>query len=188
MAHYLLPCECGRKLDVSTADAGEQMTCPCGRKVDVPTLRGLEALEPAASSPSSTAQRAWSGRQGVAFLGASLIVVAGVGLIALLCAQPPTAEQLLMRVKRAEHVDVDKLPPAEAWLRWNEIEQGLMRLTVPEVETLKYARTLSDNWRIWRTIAYAAGGLGIALIFASFLIPRRRSVRAAQKPATATRH
>jgi hypothetical protein len=177
MAHYLLPCECGRKLDITTAQAGERLPCACGRTVEAPTLRGFESLEQVAG-PSAPVRKPWGARQGLAFLGASMIVAAVVGLGLLFLWRPPTLEQMVMEARRPELLDVDTITPAGAWLRWDMIRQGLIRpLSVPEVEAAKYGMSTIENWREWRLIACVGGGLGAVLVAASFLIPKRTRPR-----------
>jgi hypothetical protein len=189
MAHYLLPCECGRKLDVTTADAGEQLSCACGRKVDVPTLRGLEELEQAQPRPSATpSARLWGARQGLAFLGASLVVIAMVCLVLSQLWRPLTGEEMLMEAKKPDLVDVDTVTPAVAWLRWDIVRQGLLRpLTVPEAEAVKSGRNSIENWHLWRIIACVGAGLGLVLVLASFLIPQRGLARRAPRLANSAR-
>jgi hypothetical protein len=189
MAHYLLPCECGRKLEITKADAGEQLTCACGRKVDVPTLRGFETLATAAA-PAVPARRAWGVRQGLVFLGALLFGIAVVGVVLLQFMKPPTPEQILMRVKKHEGVDIDRFSPMQAWLQWNVVRQGLLRPYTPaEAEALKVGMNDHDNWRDWLLILCAAGGLGLVLLVGGLLARSKRvAVRRRPKPATATRH
>jgi hypothetical protein len=189
MAHYLLPCECGRKLEITKADAGEQLKCACGRKVDVPTLRGIEALETAAS-PAAPVQRAWGSRQGLVFLGALLLGAAVFGVLLLQFMKPPTPEQILMRVKKTERIDIDRFSPTDAWLQWNVVRQGLLRPYTPaEAEALKTGMNDHDNWRDWLLILCAAGGLGLVLLVGGLLARSKRvAVRRPPKPATATRH
>ena len=42
---YLLPCSCGRRLEVDAGQAGTQIACSCGRSLEVPSIRGLRQLE-----------------------------------------------------------------------------------------------------------------------------------------------
>ena len=80
---YLLPCECGHKVRVGRAQAGQAVACDCGKTLRVPTLRGLRELEAApAEKESPTAGPVWSLWHGAAFSGG--LAVAAVSL--LLCA------------------------------------------------------------------------------------------------------
>lgn len=102
MPDYLLPCTCGKKLRVSSAQAGEELICECGARVQVPTMRGLRELQPAESvQPTGRRRRssAWEDRHRVAFL----LVIAAIGCAALAgylwsilpaYIPPPSEEQL----------------------------------------------------------------------------------------------
>jgi hypothetical protein len=103
MAEYLLPCNCGRQIAVSTAQAGDTARCECGAEVPVPTLRDMRELEPA--STSTTARRpAWDDRHRVGFLLAlgaiSCLFVAGYLWSSLPVSQAqPTSEQFTTAVE-----------------------------------------------------------------------------------------
>src|SRR5487761_135342 len=73
---YLLPCRCGKKIEVDAHQSGLVVRCACGAQQPVPTLRGLAVLErtEAASLPSAPAASGWGPRQGLVFLG--LVVIA----------------------------------------------------------------------------------------------------------------
>lgn len=71
MTAYLLPCVCGKSVQVDVRQAGGEVQCTCGTRLDVPTLRELRHLELA---PTADVQHkpAWGQRQGI--LAASLII------------------------------------------------------------------------------------------------------------------
>lgn len=71
MPDYLLPCTCGQKTAVSTAQAGQTIRCACGADVHVPTMRELRALEQAdkvTGSRPKTGVRRWEDRHRAAYL------------------------------------------------------------------------------------------------------------------------
>ena len=70
MPDYLLPCTCGKKTVVSTAQAGETIHCVCGAELQVPTMRVLGELESAdaAAGRSSKRRTIWEDRHRAAFL------------------------------------------------------------------------------------------------------------------------
>lgn len=75
-AQYLLPCECGKTIEIETSQAGQQIDCPhCGASVLAPTLRGIRQLEPVESEPATArSSPSWSRSKGVLF-------ATGVGLL-----------------------------------------------------------------------------------------------------------
>ena len=74
---YLLPCACGRRLEVDVGQAGTQIECSCGQSLAVPSIRGLKQLEEVANSlPEEKPRPAWSAWRGAAFsLGLLLAVI-----------------------------------------------------------------------------------------------------------------
>src|ERR1700676_1673876 len=146
MSHYLLPCECGRKLAVTATQAGEQLKCACGRQLEVPTLRGLDLLERQVEPASVPELAPWGWRQGVAFLGAAIFVLASIGLVVLQLLKPESLEKALVDA-RSERLDFTALPPAAAWLHWHRVEIGLDRpLTVPEGDAVRTAIFTLKTW------------------------------------------
>jgi hypothetical protein len=186
MPSFLLPCECGQKLEVTAAQAGQRLTCACGRAIDVPTLRGLQSLERTVSA-AMPAQRRWGARQGLLFLGAA---IAGASLIAAGWLQFTRPKELmiverlmprsdppspLVRDWPEPMADFDTLSPADVWLTW--------RATTPagadrRVLTLGLFADNSEthlflNWREWRLMVWIIGGIGVAIIAVGLLIPAR---------------
>lgn len=49
---YLLPCTCGRNVNINVRQAGGTITCTCGAQLDVPALRQMRDLEEAAYDES----------------------------------------------------------------------------------------------------------------------------------------
>jgi hypothetical protein len=81
---YLLPCSCGQKLRVESAQAGGQVTCACGQKLTVPTLRGLRQLEeakPDEAAKKRAAGRQWGPVQGALFSVGTLVLVIALGIV-----------------------------------------------------------------------------------------------------------
>lgn len=84
---YLLPCQCGKKIEVDANQSGLAVRCQCGTEQMVPTLRGLTSLERAAPPAATAAGTAagggsrpgWGMRQGLVFLG--LVIIAGSLLV-----------------------------------------------------------------------------------------------------------
>lgn len=168
MTQFLLPCECGRKHPVTTAQAGDQLACECGRTVDVPTLRHLTALE-RVEEEKSQAATSWGARQGLVFLGAAIVLLAVVGLVLLQVNEPKKIDDPIAVVR------IDKMTPAQVWNVWPMLSVGIMRQLLPiEAATLAQNKFEIDAWREWRLAAFIAGGIGFAVIAGGLLLPARR--------------
>src|SRR5262245_46674634 len=75
---YTVTCECGRKWQVETRQAGEQIQCSCGGQVNVPTMRGLLEL-PRVEEREAPVSR-WTKTQGIFFVAGVVWLVAGLGM------------------------------------------------------------------------------------------------------------
>ena len=65
-----LPCSCGQKVRVETAQAGGQAACGCGKSLTVPTLRAprqLAVAQPDEATAKGAVRRGWSPLQGALF-------------------------------------------------------------------------------------------------------------------------
>jgi hypothetical protein len=82
MPDYLLPCSCGQKHRVVTAQAGGNVSCTCGKSLPVPTLRGLRDLEIAPPAQATKTRPGWNRTQGYTFVLGLLIAAVGIYLIA----------------------------------------------------------------------------------------------------------
>lgn len=172
MARFLLPCVCGRQLPVNAAQAGDQLQCECGQRIEVPTLRHLAALERVEEAAPRRVKN-WGVRQGLVFLGASIIAIAAVCLLVLQLERPERIHEQLIRT------NIENMSPADVWRTWPILEQGIRRSLYPgEVSVM--ARNLLDihAWEQWRTTALAVGGIGVLLVAIGLFIvrpPRRRT-------------
>jgi hypothetical protein len=171
MARYLLPCECGRQLPVTAAQAGDQLECECGQRIEVPTLRHLAALERLDDAPPRRV-KSWGVRQGLVFLGASIIAIAAVWLLILQGQKPePIREQLIQ-------TNIDKMSPAQVWAAWPALQHGIMRSLHPiEAAIFQQRKFEIDSWKDWRRAALAVAGAGAVLVAIGLFIvrpPRRK--------------
>jgi Domain of unknown function (DUF1922) len=172
MAHYLLPCTCGRRLTVTAAQAGDQLQCECGQRVEVPTLRHLAALEQVEDAPRR--ERTWGARQGLVFLGGTLIVLAAVALVLLQLREPTLIHEPLMQVDMNK---INKMTPGELWALWPQFEQGIQRtLFALEAATFDRNRYEISQWRQWRWTALSVAGAGALVIaIGLFLVPGKHT-------------
>src|SRR5688572_5515038 len=105
MKKYLLPCPCGRSVEVDANQAGLQTTCECGQALEVPTMLGLAQLEPATSSaaaPTEQATSQWGPAQGLLFLGGLLLLI---GLAALAFIYPQRPHVMIDTALIQQHLD-----------------------------------------------------------------------------------
>jgi hypothetical protein len=166
MARYLLPCTCGRRLTVTAAQAGDLLLCECGQRVEVPTLRHLAGLEQVDDAPPR--ERAWGARQGLIFLGATLIVLAGMAFVWLKFREPQPFREPLV-----EHDvnKIDKMSYGDLWKIWPDYEKGIQR-TLFGLEAVAFDRNRFEihQWHQWRWTAIAVAGAGVIVIAIGVLV------------------
>jgi hypothetical protein len=157
MSSFLLPCACGQRMKVSTAQAGQSIRCACGAQLEVPTLRGLRALPQAnerGDGQRATA-RAWSNRHRVAFLLvlASLCSLAASGYLA---AKLPAAPIVLTPQEIATRFTSSS--PAQVYEVYQDLRKGLPSTASGQISINDQRRFIL--WEI--VIALAVSGLGLA--------------------------
>lgn len=164
MPHYLLPCACGQRVTVTTAQAGSRVRCGCGRMLDVPTLRGLSRLEVAGAGREGPHRRTWGPLRGGLFAGGLLVAAAGLVLVAFYGARSLQLSALAVdrsaEVVREEAAYIDQRTPAELLDLWKaERDEGLGESRMPIWVAAQQRRRLFHFW-----MAVGAGGvvLGVA--------------------------
>jgi hypothetical protein len=120
---YLLPCVCGNKIPVETAQAGQMVSCECGRQLEVPTLLKLRRLETAAEPSVSAAQRRWGGGQSLTVLGLAIVLTAVLGLATCWLYRPPAPEAIFSSQSIERGVENFTLLQAE--MAWQDLNLGL---------------------------------------------------------------
>jgi len=170
MSRFLLPCECGQKLQVTAAQAGEDLPCSCVRTVAVPTLRGMQSLERLESDAPPAAARQWSFRAGLGFFGLSIALVALllVGLIHVVGPKWPT-----FPVDDSDPVD---LSSPESIMHVLANITSLHRMpTMPELQQMKDDIHKYQFWHhqvcFWLEVA---AGVGVVISTLSLVLPKRR--------------
>ncbi|HTQ39456.1 MAG TPA: hypothetical protein VMJ32_10530 [Pirellulales bacterium] len=117
---YLLPCpHCGSKIPVAAGQAGQRLRCTCGHDIEAPSIRGLRELE-SVTEEEEIRTPAWSARQGVAFLGVAITIIAIVAAGAIVLLRPNTTDRQLLEIpinQDAIRREVQELSPGEAYLR-----------------------------------------------------------------------
>ena len=178
MTRYLLPCVCGRRIPVAASQAGEQLQCECGQKLEVPTLRHLAALDRLEQHEVAPRRdKSWGARQGLVFLGASIIsfsrVFAGYGFLIYL--QLHKLRRRLLNLScctraiwfrpDAPPLSIDTMSAADGWKAW-ELLHVIQRPLHPyyEMGPLTRYKDAMDNWEGLRLAALVAAGAGVLLI------------------------
>ena len=159
---YWLPCECSKRLQVSTAEAGETVTCPsCAAQIVVPSMRLVKRLEPVERSTPRRPRSRWSVRK--AWMTAGLaITVASLLTMAVLWAvrpRPPDPSQLTL---------------FESWSAWMALRQGLDR----RVSWFTYQLIKSHEiLRLHTYLCLAISVVGLAITLTAFVLRRNRIAR-----------
>jgi hypothetical protein len=164
---FLLSCPtCGRKLEVTTADADQRMPCECGAQVQVPTVRGLRQLQ---EIPQAAATSSWTMAHSVVFLGA-LIAVAGLAFGAFLQLR---AADVLPNTAFAD--DIRTMTPVETWELWsNFLRHGIGWRPRSGPQQQAAFRDYEDLRR-WALLLYCVGGAGVLLAAFGFALLARPS-------------
>jgi hypothetical protein len=174
---YLLTCECGEKLPVEVAQAGQQVRCDCGRGVAVPALRAIRKLPQAEAEPvRRKSPGKWTVTHGAAFALGTLLVfggflIAGYGFLNGMRVKPmlqinPDLDKWVNSIDQAQMVDL--------WDEWIEVSKGLPAGLPDYAIGLNLYNGLKGMGQTG-LIVFATG---IILIIASGLIGRRASARA----------
>jgi hypothetical protein len=175
MPQYLLPCTCGQRVTVTTAQAGSRVRCGCGRMLDVPTLRGLSRLEVARAGREVAGGRAWGPVRGGLFAGGLLVAAVGLVLIVLYGVRSVQLASLAVdrsaEVVSGESAYIDQRTPAELLDLWNaEREEGLGESRMPIWVAAQQRRR---TFHIWMAVGAAGVALGAATAAAASLSQRR---------------
>jgi hypothetical protein len=172
MANYLLSCNCGRSVEVSTSMAGEAVRCVCGSELMVPTLRGLRQVPEARLSAQDKTRvaRAWTDRHRVTFV-LTVIALGAVSLAGYLSITRPAAP---IAQALPGPLVTESTPASDVYAVFNELQAGISPKTniiTPDAKEAMEQRT-KMNWGI--RIALALGACALAAAVASVFIPSGR--------------
>ncbi len=160
-ATYLLPCQCGGRVRVTSSQAGELLQCAaCGASLTAPTLRTMRQLEVVKRPPGRRNASRWGARKIWIVLGLYLAAGALITL-AVLWARRPTPP------------DASKLSPLESWQVWMALRQGLNRRVSWYTGQLIESQ---NSLRLHTYICLGAAVLGIAISLLAFVFRKRRAV------------
>jgi hypothetical protein len=166
-AEYLLPCECGQKIRVGLAQAGQVVHCSCGRAVEAPTLLAMRALEPAVTEVvPSTSSHAWGARQRMILIG-SVVIVLSVVLLACFSRTKPLPRAETVKAERIQSY-VNSLTLLETYRLWEELKLDLARKRPVD----KQYDELLEAYHRRMGIALVVLGLGVLTVVAAFFVRR----------------
>ncbi len=176
---YLVPCTCGRKIPVSTSQAGDALSCECGQTFPAPNLRELRRLETAPDvAPPPRRRLAWGQVQGALFatggvlllLGVIVLGVVGMQRSYLVTDKPPIIPELLDQYL----AEIDNNTPVQNFELWQKevLEEGLSREHVPH---FVYHRRIDERMKLVMIGAGVVSALGLGLIASTFFLrPKKR--------------
>lgn len=161
---FLLPCDCGEKIAVGVAQAGQSVTCPCGAELTVPTMKTLRSLGRVETPPQKRrATSMWDNPQRILVIG---VVITAAALAA-------TAQVYRSRPRLAP---MEVFSPWGTWLMWQQLREGVKR---PSFEPNPYLDQLRVHRYRWYA-SLAVVGVGLATMASSVFVPRRRRRRVAR--------
>lgn len=174
--HYLLPCQCGKKTEVDSSQAGLQVRCECGTELPVPAMRGMAALERVdreADKLGGKKGSTWGRRQGLMFLGG--VLVAGAGLIALFFWSMFPQRPILQYDFEAQQ----ELSPVDSFTEWRELQKGI---ELPDAELhLSRFDQITDELLQWEMVCGGVAAVGLLFIIVGLATPANRGP--AERPA-----
>jgi hypothetical protein len=180
MAQYLLPCSCGQKVRVDSAQAGGRATCACGQSLSVPTLRGLRALDEAPADKAAilrAAGRQWSPLQGILFSAGLFVFVVALGFVAYsfwnYVQATPYTRDFTPEISTELVRQVDDLSLTEAVDEFYEMrDKGLGQPTAPP---WIHVQAFVDQQRTRMIAAAIAAAIGLLAVIASLCMKPARS-------------
>lgn len=182
---YLLPCQCGKKNEVDSNQAGLSVRCECGTQLAVPAMRGLSALErveTAAPTVSSKPTAAWGIRQGFIFLGSTIMVLSALAALGLwlVTPTPPSLRETYQEEIRSE---IDRRTPEQVMELWEHLRLGIEDQGW-EMMWSNYEALMADMIAS-ELVAGGFAAIGLLLVLIG-LLQRPRQAAIARSPAPAT--
>lgn len=173
---YLLTCECGEKLPIEVAQAGQQVRCDCGRSIAVPALRAIRKLPQAeVEQVRRKSPGKWTFAHGAAFAVGTVLVFVGFVIAAygfLNCMQVNASLQISPELGNWVS-SIDQAKMSDLWDEWIEVSKGLPAGLPNYAIGLNLYNGLMGMGRTG-LILFAIGVVSIA---ASGLLGRRASAR-----------
>lgn len=171
---YLLPCTCGKSIEVDRSQAGLTVHCACGRGQEVPTIRGLALLESRVRSQVAP-RLTWGPAQGVIFAGLALAAIAGTTALYRQVFPPRNPVEGVNRERLAELFG--NMTPDKSLELWGYLSQGIDRTELPQI--LYFREVLARHQR-WTRVAWGVAAAGLAIAAGGALLAagdRRKKTR-----------
>lgn len=174
--NYLLPCTCGKKIEVDSGQAGLNVRCACGAELSVPTMRGLAALERVEAAPRASAAApasTWGPRQGLMFLGSAVLVAAALAAFYFWWRMPP-APSLDPQYQEFNRAFIDEKSPEELMEFWQECRAGIAQ-PMWEMQLDAYDQIVEVLMQ-WEMLIGGVAALGLVLIIIGLSIRPKRAL------------
>jgi hypothetical protein len=174
MTRYLLPCSCGKSVEVEVGQAGGKTVCICGSALEVPTLRKLRHLPQAKPTQTAGVRRTWSARKGL--ITASLALMT---LFLTIAAYIRFTEPVVSQFNPSTYLrDVERRleSPAVAWQWWNTYyrpmaEHGFPTFRAQDEAVIQYQ---INQRRFLQGVMLTVAGVWAVVALAAYFWPAAR--------------
>ena len=172
-AYYLLPCSCGKKVEVDAGQSGLNVRCSCGAELTVPTLRGLNQLErasaPPAGRPAEAPASTWGARQALVFLG-GIIMLGAAGPAGFAIYNYPQPPQLRPDFQELNRHDLEHMTLSKTWELWRQLRTEFS--SEEELPIMQIYKMQEKDARLRLILIGAIGGVGLLLAIAGLMMKR----------------
>ena len=175
MSEYLLKCDCGSELIITTRDAGQNLTCDdCQETVVVPTLREIKNLKPNEDSSRTVDQTRtqknaeWSAKTGYLFGVLTIVALAAFvtgGIQSYRAYQYSLTEDFSPQMLEEGDSLIAGMGPLQLYEAWNTVKE--LKLLAPETSEYQRAQVNFKKSMNAAIICYIIGSLciiGLAVI------------------------
>jgi hypothetical protein len=177
---YLLPCSCGRKIQIQLRQAGEIVRCECGTSLEVPKLTGIKLLQRLEVTVEPKITRiTWTTGHRLTFFG-GLVILAGIvigGWLIWTRPQDPyanfTPDQMIQAAASRT--------PLQSLRLWQMLVRGGLERHKRFAE-IAYA-DMQAQYRVYWWILDLFVGIGVGLVAAGVIVLKMKK----KKPGTAAR-
>ena len=175
MSEYLLKCDCGSELIITTRDAGQNLTCDdCQKTVVVPTLREIKNLKPNEDASRTVDQTRtqknaeWSAKTGYLFGVLTIVTLAAFvtgGIQSYRAYQYSLTEDFSPQMLEEGDSLIAGMGPLQLYEAWNTVKE--LKLLAPETSEYQRAQVNFKKSMNAAIICYIIGSLciiGLAVI------------------------
>jgi len=169
MSEYLLKCDCGSELIITTRDAGQNLTCDdCQKTVVVPTLREIKNLKPNEDSSRTVDQTRtqknaeWSAKTGYLFGVLTIVALAAFvtgGIQSYRAYQYSLTEDFSPQMLEEGDSLIAGMGPLQLYEAWNTVKE--LKLLAPETSEYQRAQVNFKKSMNTAIICYIIGSLCI---------------------------